>query len=888
MKVQQLFYTSCKKGISLGMGFQTYSMSEGVTEEERKEIEAHCIYIPPDNLPTQPTREEIEELFPVALSYFTLKSGKYCICQCKYVGKDYSGRYGNYFAHVLICDEPWPFYPIELYGSITFRDSLTFEEENAAEIKPLQNLEEIHLGNVIDYNTIASFLKSKEGGNRRKSFKVLMDSVIAYEKEGKSIVFEDLKDNNPYWIGAIQMALTKDLAHTFSFTTYCYNPENTDYKISALYKDGTSFSLKGNQKLYKYTCIDFDDINEQILGSSFSKLVEVGYTVSKEVLLSFLCFLGQFEYKVLDKDIEDCICLYNIVNKGIERLNIDNVKKAISFANRYKSEDAFSKIFKQIDPNLEKISTQVDIELTEIVSEFLFNMSKETGQRDFVNKAYEFFFHSIHCLVMDREDTDIEDIFSLYKRVRKKEKGSNCEFIKMSLSKSRIEELNTYLQGAEVRHGKFYLKSIIDDIIMFNRECNTNEKILLFNMNDEKDKDRVILLKKCMEILLYSPKDMEEVIYYFKDECEYAADIILMEYIINLHKCKSDKAYETLSNFMVWEGERNAYWETSIYSNISSKPYGIDFMFYIFKYKLAKSIDDKSFFIKYCEEIFELFTDYRKKKFSQALQEYINFFGKSNLALEQYKEILEYIYKSSSYIEVNKELFQKVILYFEEEISVENVEMVCDAIDKVREIKNKYKISTPCNITEFICIHKKLVSDNFKNKTAALGNFKGDFSYISSSKYEEYLSWILPDLNIYLQDYRDHAKVTKAFLCEKYRDVYYKIYTDTIINILNEKKYKNMLKDCKKEVYEIFLDYAIFILKNKVDFEEDIDQYAEDKIIGELPTVNERKMSIYDKYILQNIEDDRSKEDILKEWENIKKKAFEKSKIRNIIAFFKK
>ncbi|WP_027623024.1 hypothetical protein [Clostridium lundense] len=888
MKVQQLFYTSCKKGISLGMGFQTYSMSEGITEEERKEIEAHCVYIPPDNLPTQPTKEEIEKLFPIALSSFRLKSGKYCICQSKYVGKDYSGRYGNYFSHVLISDEPWPFYPIELYGSITFRDSLTSQEESAEEIKSLENLEGIHLGNVIDYNTISAFLKGAEGENRRKNFKLLMESVIDYEKEGKNIVFEDLKENNAYWIGAIQMALTKNLAQTFSFTTYCYNPENTDYKISALYKDKTSVNLKSNQKLYKYTYVDFYQNNPQTVGSSFSKLIEVGYTVSKEVLLSFLSFLGQFEYNILDRDIEDCICLYNIVNKGIEKLNIENVKKAIGFANRYKSEDAFSKIFKQIGPNLEKISTQVDIELTEIVSEFLFNMSKETGKRDFVNKAYEFFFDAIHCLVMDREDTDIEDIFHLYKKVRRKEKGSNQEFIKMSLAKSRIGELNTYLQGAKVRHGKFYVKSIIDDIIVFNRECSANRPILLFNIENEEDKERVILLKRCMEILLDSPKDIEEIMCYFKDECEYVADIILMEYIINLRKDKDSLVCQTLAQFLVDEGKKDPCLEKNIYSNICNKPYGMDFMFYIFKYKLSKNIDDNSFFVKYSEEIFDVFTEYRKKKFSQALKVYIDSFEKSKLSLEQYSKILKYIYKNLSYIEVNKKLFEEVICCFEEEISVENVEMVSNAIEEVGEIKSKYKISTPCNITELICIHKKLISDDFKNKRAAIGNFKGDFSYISPSKYEEYLKWILPNLNIYLLDYSDHAKVTKAFLCEEYRDVYYKVYTDTIVNILNEKKYKNMLKDSSKEVYEIFLDYVIFILKNKVDFEENMDQYAEDKIIHELPTINERKMNSYDKYILQRIEDDRNKNLILKEWKNIKKKAFEKSKIRNIMAFFKK
>ena len=44
MKVLQLIYTSCKKGMSGDAGFGTYSMSEGISNEEKREIEGIVAY----------------------------------------------------------------------------------------------------------------------------------------------------------------------------------------------------------------------------------------------------------------------------------------------------------------------------------------------------------------------------------------------------------------------------------------------------------------------------------------------------------------------------------------------------------------------------------------------------------------------------------------------------------------------------------------------------------------------------------------------------------------------------------------------------------------------------------------------------------------------------
>lgn len=102
MQVLQLFYTSCESGLSSGKGFQTYSMSPGIRADERREIESLCGYRPPDKLPAQPTPEEISDLFPITFGCRQLQTGRYVVWQIKYLGQDYSGRYGNYFVHALV------------------------------------------------------------------------------------------------------------------------------------------------------------------------------------------------------------------------------------------------------------------------------------------------------------------------------------------------------------------------------------------------------------------------------------------------------------------------------------------------------------------------------------------------------------------------------------------------------------------------------------------------------------------------------------------------------------------------------------------------------------------------------------------------------------------
>lgn len=885
MAVQQLFYTSCRKGLSSGMGFQTYAMSKGITEEERKEIEGYCVYIPSDNLPTQPSDEEIDELFPISFSSFRLKNGKYCISSAKYIGKDYSGRYGNYFCHVLISDKIWPFYPIELYESRVFRSSLTDNEENAEEIVYLPELNEIPLGNRIHFDSIGSFLKKADVGKRRKGFTELMKSSISFSSNNKRIVFCDHKDNVPYWIGAMQMSLPRKLAQEFSFTTYCYNPEDVPYMLCAADKDGSKFNFKDSSKFYKYNVFDFINmqIGEASYNSSFVKRAEVGYTVSKEAFLPFLGFLQQFEYNVLDENIDNCICLYNMVNRGIEKSDIQDVKKAVSFAINYKSVEAYKELFELLEPNLEKISTQVDIELAEIITKFLFMVGRETDNREYVMKAYEFFFNAVQYLVMDAEDTKVEEILKLYENIRNIEDITLNQFVKLSIHKDRIKELQTYIEGGKVRHAKFYLKSVLSDIMAFNNKYTSGDGIGLFNIGSEDAKNITIFMNKCLSILIKSKEDILDVFYSLKYEYDYFPEIIIRAYTINNCLYKDKGIEKTLIEFVIDEGRKDKEWKREINLGISKITNGNDLLFSIYSLELEKERNRKEFFISYCYRTFNYLEDYRKRKFSAALKLYLSL--GEDIYLEDYTEIINYINIKALCEHIDKETLKLLFTRFENEINLENVKIEGYTIRNIAQIKKEYDVKTPCSITELIYTVQKIEDSSANDKITNLEKLKVDFLNMNGDKYKKCLRMFLTNLCPYLKNPLEHEKIKRALFCSEYAEIYYNQYFDILDDIIFTKKYRDILATNGKEGYELFIDFLINIFKNTPDVDE---EYLDDKIIGLLKEVSEKKLEAYNSYIEKRVSSYKNKTEIVYKWLKVRDKSKEKKQKRTPFNIFKK
>lgn len=886
MAIKQLFYTSCKRGLSSGMGFQTYSMSGGITEEERKEIESYCAYVPPDDLPTLPSRDEIDELFPLSFSYFKLKNNKYCICSSKYIGKDYSGRYGNYFCHVLISEKPWNFYPIELYGSPIFRTYLTEEEQNREEVVYLPELEEVQPGNVVSFDTISEFLKKETVDKKRKFFVQLMESLLDYSESKKTIIYCDQKDNMPFWIGAILMCLPKKLAVQFSFTTYCYNPQDLNYIICGADKNGGKFNFKEGQKSYRYLIHNFSEetYKEASGGSSFIKLAEVGYTVSKEIFMPFIDFISEFQYDFLDKNIDNCVSLYNIVKRGIEKSSIENIKKALSFAIDYKSKRAYAELFKLLDPNLDKMSTQVDLELLEIITKFLFKAGLEAGNRNYITKTYEFFFNSVHYLLVDVEEIPLQYIIDLYNRIRTFDKVSVEQFTTASLHRNRIKTIEIYVRGGKVRHANFYFNTLVRDIIIFNDKSEGESRKVLFGMKGE-SKNITILLNQCLKILIKSPEDILDILNSFEKDYEYFAKIILKIYYISSY-CKKIKEIENiLVGFVIEKGDKDSRWKKKIYTEIDKLNGSEDFLFSIYSFEVEEKGSETNFFIEYCEDVLCFFQNYRDKKFSKCLELYVN---SKDISLEEYKDIIDYMDRGSLTKLIHEDVLEKFFTDFEKKVGIKQAEKENYIIERAVHIKGQFKIKTPLHISELLYIGNKIQNSKEDNKIALLKEIKVDFSHMDEYAYEKYLRWLLSGICVFLKNPGEHFKVKKILFCEVYTGIFYGVYMDTLEDIMFTKSYKDILKIYSIEGYNLFLDFIICTFKNLEDIEENIEEVLDDRITNILSKISERKLKEYDSCFKEKVKKLVQVEQIITKWQYIITKVQEKNKNKSRFNFFKR
>ncbi|MGH4122405.1 MAG: hypothetical protein ACREV6_05695 [Clostridium sp.] len=878
MKVQQLYYTSCRKGLSTGMGFQTYSVSEGITEAEKKEIESYCVYVPPSNLPSQPTKDEIDKLFPIAFSYFILENGKQAVCQAKYIGKDYSGRFGNYFCHVLLFEKgEMPFHPIQIYGSDVFKNHLTEREENAEQIESLQVLQQLPLVDFITLESVSEFLKGASVTKRSKSFKNMMDAVIEYHKEHKKIIFCDTNENNAYWIAAAQMCLPLKLSKLLTFTTYSNDCENTNYIICGSSVEGTKINFKDCNNIYKYNVFDFingysSDLNHDF---KFSKLAQVGLSISKDSLLPFIDFIDKFDYEVLDDEIDDCLYLYNMAKKGIEKMDTDSIIKGIDFVNNYGSIDTCKQIFIQIEPMLKKISGEVDIHSAEVISKFLFNIAIRTKNEIYIKNAFEFFFDALYFMVVDRENIQLEEIIELHDKIRAINSNKIDEFITYSFDSYRIDELYIYMEGAKARHAQFYLYTLFGNFIFYSyRTCSIiSWKSIITNTALVKFIDR------CIDILSFNKDEMKYITKSIYKNEEYFSNFIIMCYKNAAVNEAAEKEKIVLQLLKEAKQENDETWFLKIRNILNEIDGGEELLFRYFVHELNCAQDKSEYFWGYCHSVFNKTPRYKRKYFSKAAMEFLNNLENSMEISNESFEILKFILNHCLKTTIDESLLYNLINNFEKQLGAAYPEEeIAIIIPAIKDLKNSRDIITEPDVTGLICFGMNLEKGTNVIKTVC-GKVKLNFDCMDRHTYRKYICWYLS--NIYIngvnEDLKvDYQRITDTTCLGAYEEIYYEALLKTLEDILNEEKiYKKNLKDNKLEGYEVFFDFLIYLFRNIDDFPKYIIENITNKIINILSNRSLREMKKYENYMIDVMSGMRNKSMISRPWNSIRKKVHE-------------
>lgn len=214
----QLHYTSARSGPTGRSGFQFVAATPGLPPGVQAAVTPFMTYRPPPGAPF----EKLDGL-PIALAY-DLVGERALLTRCRYLGQDYSGRYGNFFAHAVVAEpqELEGLRPIELWQAELW-DELPDGGELAA-------LEDVIPGAAVAPEALAGWLA---GAGRPALLTRLVDAVVATLGRGHGRVVLIAGDTEliARWIAVVSYSLPVSAAARMSFITYSGDPGGAPQRI---------------------------------------------------------------------------------------------------------------------------------------------------------------------------------------------------------------------------------------------------------------------------------------------------------------------------------------------------------------------------------------------------------------------------------------------------------------------------------------------------------------------------------------------------------------------------------------------------------------------------------------------------------------------------------
>jgi hypothetical protein len=227
-----LRYTSAESGPTGRSGFQFVATTPDTPPDVTRVVTPYMTYRPPPSAPSAPGPAELAG-FPVSLAYG--REGDYAVLvRCRYTGRDYSGRYGNFAGHAVVAtpQEMEGLRPIELWESPVWSG-------------PAAGAPDLVPGDAFDPDSLVAWLAREDGHPRLAA---LLDAVATALAGGHGRVVLVAEDAGliARWIALLSYSLPAGLAAHLSFTTYTADPESAPQLVVGTVPDawpGRGFRL---------------------------------------------------------------------------------------------------------------------------------------------------------------------------------------------------------------------------------------------------------------------------------------------------------------------------------------------------------------------------------------------------------------------------------------------------------------------------------------------------------------------------------------------------------------------------------------------------------------------------------------------------------------------
>ncbi|MFA1539014.1 GAP1-N2 domain-containing protein [Actinomadura monticuli] len=222
----QLHYTSARHGPTGRAGFQFVAETPGLPDGVRAGVTPYLSYRPPPDAPPSPDDSELD-LFPVSLLYDRV-DGRPLLLRCRYLGRDYSGRYGNFFAHAVVAepDELEGLRPAELWHAAHW----TRRPARQAVLDPL---DELTPGAALDPEALAAWLAASGPDDPYALLARIVDAVadVLGRGHGRVVLVADDVELVARWIAVVSYSLPVAAAARLSFVTYTADPDGAAQRL---------------------------------------------------------------------------------------------------------------------------------------------------------------------------------------------------------------------------------------------------------------------------------------------------------------------------------------------------------------------------------------------------------------------------------------------------------------------------------------------------------------------------------------------------------------------------------------------------------------------------------------------------------------------------------
>lgn len=458
MEALQYIYTSWKNGDSTEKGYMIYSRSEGITEAECGAIKDAMQYLAPKELNLTPTEQEITDVFPYAFSYFVLPTGRGCVAQSTYLGKDYSGRFGNYIIYAMVFDlNDLPCRPAEFFAEPYIKTAMTSDELNApSPVPPLPPLQISQYASVINDDQLNEFLFDKED-----EFAQVIAMVLAARDAGIPFYLNDTRENLVLWAAAIQRILPSRISKKFMFNTYIGDheairspkilEEGLNFHLIGVRPDANYFNYATECKSNRHMVMDFigGHMTQGVKPTSFAQAMASSLAMDYEEVDSFGDFVDVTSFNEISGQLQDAYLYYRLLRCDKFDFSEENLKVILMFGTQYCSDANNSDIGSKL---LVKFQENGWIPTPHIMTEFW----------NFVCKHSNFMIFTLFDLLQETlyqhagEATELcTALESLLQTISNNTPQQYREYLEYLNSANNVEQLLLYLAG----HRNLYTNS---------------------------------------------------------------------------------------------------------------------------------------------------------------------------------------------------------------------------------------------------------------------------------------------------------------------------------------------------------------------------------------------------------------------------------------------